>query len=166
MPVGGISHTLVPRMTQSFVEDLPSLLQVLLVPCTVEKPSGTALGCHHYSPLVPSADKEWWQVPERWRCSDTHQAGRHSNPSAEHADAGVMPSGCGFVTTVLSWQSVAVMLEPEPGLVTYHQHLWPLLMHRPQPPPFSMSPTHSPGDSGHHIPASCTRTLLVLGTAL
>lgn len=102
------------------------------------KPSGTALGCHQRRPHVPSVDKEWWQVPERWRCSDTHQAGRHSNPGAEHASAGMMPSGCGFVTAVLSWQSVAVMLEPEPGPVTYHQHLWPL-------------PIHSP-PSSHHSP--------------
>lgn len=108
------------------MEDLPSLLQVLLA----------------WLWRKSSADKEWWQVPERWRCSDTHQAGRHSNPGAEHAAAGTMPSGCGFVTAVLSWQSLAVMPEPEPGPVTYHQHLCPLpipspaaptILHGPQP---------------------------------
>lgn len=121
------------------MEDLPSLPQVLLAACG-ENLLAQPWDATSTAPLVPSADKEWWQVPERWRCSDTHQAGRHSNPGAEHAGAGVMPSSCGYVTTVLSWQSLAAMLEPEPGPVTPHQHLWALPIHSPQLPPLSLSP--------------------------
>lgn len=86
-------------------------------------PSGTVLewlgGPPPQPPDSSHGTKGCWHILERWKHNSTHQSqSPQQPPRAEHADASVMPSGSGFVTVVLSWQSLAATPEPEPGAAT------------------------------------------------
>ena len=84
-----------------------------------EKPpqhsAGMDWGCSTAAPQFPSGVPA---CPRDGGAAVPTGAGLHSNPRAKHAAAGVMPSGSGVVTAVLSWQSLAATPEPEPSAAT------------------------------------------------
>lgn len=97
--------------------------------------AGASRGCSATAPVPLRAQRMPQGTSPRGRGTAVPPgAGRHSNPRAKHAAAGVMPSGSGFVTTVLSWQSLAATPEPKPDAAARQPHSSSGLSSRTAPP--------------------------------